>query len=193
MMRVVVICEDHTLDAYILKPVVEQIFSEAGRPARVQVSSNPRVQGYPQATNPAILEKTYENHPMADLFILVLDADCKEDERADALEQRLQTAGESGVALAAVLAIQEVEVWALALHKDKLRSAWQDVRDDCDPKEHYFEPFIQLQGWRRSPGKGRSMAMRPLKTQWASLKRRCPEVQQLCDDVQAFLDAQGAD
>jgi hypothetical protein len=53
--KVLVVPEDPSLDQYILKPVVERIFSDLGRSPRVAVLSNPRLRGVSQALDSAIL------------------------------------------------------------------------------------------------------------------------------------------
>ena len=48
--RVLVIPEDPTNNGYILKPLVEMVMEEVGRPrARVTVLTNPRLRGYDHA------------------------------------------------------------------------------------------------------------------------------------------------
>lgn len=45
-----VVPEDPVLDQYVLKPIVEKLFVDLGRRARVQVLANPRLRGVSQAS-----------------------------------------------------------------------------------------------------------------------------------------------
>jgi hypothetical protein len=48
--RVLVIPEDPTYNGYILKPLVERMLAEAGKPnARVTLLTNPKLGGYARA------------------------------------------------------------------------------------------------------------------------------------------------
>ena len=50
--RVLIIPEDPTYNGYILKPIIERMFGELGKPAaHVVVLTNPRLRGYTQATH----------------------------------------------------------------------------------------------------------------------------------------------
>jgi hypothetical protein len=88
------------------------------------------------------------------------------------------------------LAIEEVEVWALALHRSELPSQWSDVRRECHPKERYFDPLVRGKKWQESPGKGRASAMARLAGNWRSLKSVCRELQHLQQSVGAWLEDQ---
>lgn len=74
-MKVLVIPEDPTLDQYILKPVVERLFSDLGKTARVQVLSKPRLRGIAQALDPTIIADVVQTYPMVDLFLVMVDRD----------------------------------------------------------------------------------------------------------------------
>lgn len=87
--------------------------------------------------------------------------------------------------LIACLARQEVEVWMLALHADRLNARFADVRAHCDPKEAWAEPLLDELG-RDGPGRGRKRAMRALAGNWRSLRSRCPELGALQAAVSAF-------
>jgi hypothetical protein len=53
--KVLVIPEDPTLDQYILKPVVNRLFADLGRTARIDILSNPRLRGVDQELSQAVL------------------------------------------------------------------------------------------------------------------------------------------
>lgn len=87
----------------------------------------------------------------------------------------------------ACIAVEEVEVWMLALHREALGAPWQAIRSDCDPKERYADPSLQAQGTRTTPGHGRKQAMRALAGQWGSLMQVCPELRELRERLAAWL------
>lgn len=91
--------------------------------------------------------------------------------------------------LVAALAWQEIEVWALALHRQKLKAPWATVRAECDPKEAYWDPLVQAEGWLATVGKGRKKAMRELGKGWSGLLQVCPEIAALRDRVRTHLEA----
>jgi hypothetical protein len=119
-MKAVVICEDHTLDEYVVKPVVENIFRELGKRCRVTVASNPRVKGVDQALSADLLQHVFSNYRAADVFFLIVDRDGDEQRESGKLEECRRDAEKAGKALITCLAIEEVEVWALAIHREKL-------------------------------------------------------------------------
>jgi hypothetical protein len=173
VVKVLIIPEDPTLDAHILGPVFEKLFDDLGRMARVEVLQDPHLEGIDQALHPEMVKRIVEENPMVDLFFLVVDRDCnrfQNEARAASREQ------EHPGRLLACLAIEEVEVWMLALHREILGERWNAVRSECDPKERYAEPFLQERGWLSQVGKGRKRAMRGLATQWKSLLTVCPEL-----------------
>lgn len=75
-MRVLVIPEDPTLDRYVVKPIVERIFAEIGRTARVDVLTDPHISGASQALDRGLIAEVVLDNPMIDLFLLVVDRDC---------------------------------------------------------------------------------------------------------------------
>lgn len=56
-MKIMVVPEDPVLDQYILKPIVERMFEDLGRRARVQVLANPRLRGVAQALDHRVLAR----------------------------------------------------------------------------------------------------------------------------------------
>jgi hypothetical protein len=178
-----VIPEDPTNDQYILKPVVEQLFAGLGKSPRVQVLSNPRLQGVSQALSAAILADVVAMYPMVDLFLVLVDRDA-EPKRPLQAEERAQ---EHPDRLFVCLAIEEVEVWMLALHRDLLASPWQEVRAERDPKERFAQPFLAARAPRLSPGGGRVWAMRELGARWRGVLAVCPELAALERTLQSWL------
>ena len=185
-MKVLVIPEDPTLDQYVLKPVVEHIFRDLKRSARVFVLQDPHLRGFSEALARKTIGRILDERPMIDLFLLIVDRDCV-DGRQTQLDARVAQATDSGKSMLGCLAIEEVEVWALALHRSEL-PRWSDVRADCHPKEKYFDPLVREKKWQEGPGKGRASAMTALSGNWRSLKSLCPELQQLQDAIAAWLE-----
>ena len=185
-MKVTVISENHTLDQHILKPVVQRLFRDLNRRARVDVLPDPGLGGVSQALDKRILGRILDENPMVDLFLLIVDRDCVAS-RQGRLDARVQQAGDAGKAVIGCLAIEEVEVWALALHASELPDRWSQVRKECDPKERYFQPLAKAKSWLESKGRGRAEAMKALAGNWRALKQRCSEVQQLQDEIAVWL------
>ncbi|WP_224371568.1 hypothetical protein [Hyalangium versicolor] len=175
-MKVLIIPEDPTLDAHILQPIVEKLFEELGRKARIEVLQDPHLKGIDEALNKDMVARIVEENPMVDLFLLVVDRDCNRFENEARAASREQ---EHPGKLLSCVAIEEVEVWMLALHREALGERWGAIRSDCDPKERYAEPFLREQGWLSQVGKGRKRAMRGLSAQWKSLLSLCPELSAL--------------
>jgi hypothetical protein len=99
-----------------------------------------------------------------------------------------QREAESGDRLLACLAIEEVEVWMLALHRDGLEARWSDIRQDCDPKERYAHVLLKEKGWLSTVGKGRKKAMEGLGSKWQGLLQVCPELTDLKQRVAHWLE-----
>lgn len=182
-MKVMVIPEDPTLDQYILKPVVEQLFKDLGRSARVSVMSNPRLRGVAQALDAEILAGVVRTNPMIDLFLVLVDRDAEEKRHAVGQKRSEEHPGR----LFVCLAIEEVEVWMLAVHRDALGVPWQTVREERDPKERFAHPFLADRAPPLSPGNGRKWAMEPLGQRWRGVLDVCPELQELKDRLTIWL------
>lgn len=187
-MRVLVVPEDPVKDRYILKPVVEQIFDDLGRPkARIDVLENPRLQGVAEALSPKALTDIVQSprYRMIDLFLVLVDRD------GDAAGRpRVATAreGEHPDRLFVCLAIEEVEVWMLALHRDAIKAPWRQVRAEHHPKEAFAEPFLEEHAPRGNPGRGRAWAMHALdRKSWRVLLDLCPELVELKEKIASVL------
>jgi hypothetical protein len=112
---------------------------------------------------------------MEDLFVLVVDRDCNRQGNETKAAARV---AEQGGKLVACVAVQEIEVWLLALYKEELDASFSEVRKDCDPKERWAEPLLDRLG-SRGPGRGRKRAMRAIQSKWRSLRDSCPELRAL--------------
>ena len=73
--KVLVIPEDPTNNGYILKPLIEAILADIGKPrAKVTVLTTPHVRGYDSAVK-AIREELYVRYGFFDLWLFIPDAD----------------------------------------------------------------------------------------------------------------------
>ena len=191
-MRVLVVPEDPVKDRYILKPVVEQIFDDLGRPkTRVDVLENPRLQGVAEALSKKILADIVEGarYQMIDLFLILVDRD-GEASRSHVAAEREQ---DHPNRLFVCLAVEEVQVWMLALHRDAIKAPWRQVRAEHHPKETFAEPFLVERAPRGNPGRGRAWAMHSLdRKAWRVLLDLCPELDNLKQKIAAVLTSRGA-
>ncbi len=183
-MKVLIIPEDPTLDQYILKPVVKRLFDDLERPARIDVLSNPRLRGVAQALDSATLADIVSTFQMIDLFLVLVDRDGDTTRPAVAAARETEHPGR----LIACLAIEEIEVWMLALHRDTLGSPWREVQSERNPKERFATPFLAARAPKLDPGAGRSWAMRELGTGWRGVLQVCPEIDDLKRRIQDWLD-----
>lgn len=184
-MKVLVIPEDPTLDQYILKPVVGRLFSDLGRPARIDVLSNPRLRGVAQALSAPTLSGIADTFRMIDLFLVLVDRDGNMERPAVAAARETEHDGR----LFVCLAIEEIEVWMLALHRDALDAPWTEVRSERNPKERFAAPFLAANAPKLDVGGGRAWAMQELGAGWRGLLQVCPELQELKDRLQGWLQS----
>jgi len=172
--RVLVIPEDPTYNGYILKPLVERLLAEVGKPqAKVVLLTNPKVGGIEEA-KAAIRGRLVEAYRHLDLWLFLPDAD-----RATGLEELEKKAAAKGVRLVCCAARPEVEVWLLAGHRDKLGLSWPEVVQHPRLKEEVFEPFLARHGDARSAGGGRDSLMKETLANYRGLVRLCPELAEL--------------
>jgi hypothetical protein len=189
--RVAVVCEDHRLDQYILRPVLESLLAKLGKPrARVTAVTNPQLTGFSTLLT-RLCEVVERYDGVVDLVVIASDTDCDDgiDGRRDKcaqLRNRLDSCRLMRANVVVVCAIQEIEVWALWGARANL-PAWNVVRGDCDPKETYLNGFLTKADLKRAD-RGRSRLVEAsLSTGWDSLAQGCPELQTLEDDVRAIV------
>jgi hypothetical protein len=186
--KVMVIPEDPTLDQYILEPVIERMFLDLGRKARVQVLANPRIRGVAQALDAATVARVVAMYPMIDLFCILVDRDGEPGRRIEADMREADHPDR----LMVCLAVEEVEVWMLAVHRERLAAPWQEIRSERDPKERFARPFLAEHAPRQSLGEGRVWAMRDLGSKWRGVLAVCPELEELQQRLGAWLARHGA-
>jgi hypothetical protein len=183
-MKVLIIPEDPTLDQHILKPIVERTLADLGRSARVFVLQDPHLRGIQDALDADQVTTIIRDNPMIDLFLLIADRDCDRFGNTAKAAARQHDHPEK---LIACLAVEEVEVWMLALHRGQLEASWNEVRAECDPKERFARPFLDECGWSGLVGRGRKRAMRDLGRQWTGLVKVCPEIAELKEGIDLWL------
>jgi hypothetical protein len=169
-----VVPEDPSNNGYILKPLVVCLLEACGKPnAKVDVLSNPRAQGYAHAK--ALLRGSLlERYRHKDLILFLVDADGK-DRRGEFEVLEKEAAGQ-GVRLLCCAAQQEVEVWLLAGHREKLGAGWQEIRAEVSVKERFFEGFLRKHGNPKAAGGGREELMKATLGNYGALLKLCPEL-----------------
>lgn len=183
-MKVMVIPEDPALDQYVLKPIVERMFEDLGRRARIQVLTSPRLRGVAQALDREELARIVAASREFKVFLVMVDRDAVESRAALAATREDEHPGR----LFACLAVEEVEVWMLALHRERLGVPWREVRADRDPKERFAGPLLAELAPRMPVGGGRKRAMEPLgQKEWRSLLQLCPELDELRNRLSVWL------
>jgi hypothetical protein len=172
--RVLAIPEDPTHNGYILRPLVERMLAETGKPnARVVLLTNPKLDGYDHAVQ-AIKGELVERYGYFDLWLFMPDADKAGD--LVVLEKLLEG---KGVCLRCCAARPEVEAWLLAGHRQHLMVKWSEVASHPKLKEDVFEPFLKEYGDPRSAGGGREALTRETLSNYRSLLELCPELKEL--------------
>lgn len=190
-MKVLVIAEDYRLDQYVLKPLVQALLAAVGRPrARVAMCMDPHYTGVDAVLDkPANLIDIVEAHPMADLYLLIVDRDGKagRKHRVENREAELAEKLAARQAFVGTLAWQEVEVWLLAGHDLPTAWEWATVRAEIHAKETYFEPFAEGRGVQDGPRHGREALGEEAARRYARVRQRCPEVEALEGRIRAWI------
>ena len=174
---VLVVPEDHTLDQYILLPLVRKLMAACGRPrATVNVLRKQRVQGYSDAKK-VLVEYVLPTHKYYNLLLFMPDADGRD--RADEFRHLESEAALRNVRLLCCAAVEEVEAWLLAGHLGKLNNPWSVIRADTSVKENHFFRFLQSHGDVRAVDGGRKRLMEETLLNYSGLLDRCPELKEL--------------
>jgi len=184
--RVLVIPEDPTQNGYILRPLVQAIVGDAGRPqARVVVLTNPRFQGYDHALR-AIREDLPGRYGFWDLWLFFPDADRASPDAMGDLERALQV---QGIRLLCCPAQPELEIYACAGFVCELGEPWDQARRNPKLKELVFAPLLQKRGDFRRAGQGRDLLIAEALQNLPRLYRLCPELKALRDRIEKCLTA----
>lgn len=176
--RVAVACEDHTVDQYILKPLLEGALRWAGRPhARVRMITSPRIQGISDLRRElcSILKPWLFQ---ADALVVVVDRDC-DPQRQAAWTQLIDACDIDANRVHLLVPEQEAEIYCLWGVRRDLPGSWDDVRDECHPKEVYLEPRLSRADLAR-PDRGRKRLIESsLASGFESIASGCNELRDL--------------
>ncbi len=180
--RVLVIPEDPKNNGYILKPLVEAILADAGKPnAKVTVLTRPRLEGYDQAVK-AIRDELPDSYGFWDLWIFGPDGDRAKPEAMTALESDL---AEMGIKLLCCPAQPEVEIYACVPYRGEFKGGWEAARKDVRFKEDVFDPLLAKYGDERRAGRGRDLMIAETLKNRAALYQLCPELKRLRGRIEA--------
>ncbi len=183
-LRVLVIPEDPTHNGYILKPLVEAVLADLGKPsARVQVLTSPRLSGYDHA-KVALRSELPVSYGHLDLWLFMPDADRAGPAAMAALELELQ--GRS-IPLFCCPAEPEVEIYACAAYRGEIALGWQAARCNPHMKEEIFAPLLAAHGDPRRAGGGRDQMVAESLRNLQLLYTLCPELKRLRDRLAAHL------
>lgn len=179
-MNVLVIPEDFRKDQYVLKPIVQKMMRTIGLNARVQVCQDPLLGGIGEALKWERLAEIVDRYRgMVRLFLLVVDRDCVAGRRArlDDLERKAtKNLAGSDRAFLAEAAQEEIEVWVLAGMNDLEKSwSWREIREECHPKEQYYDAYAQQRRLLEAPYKGRDRLAREAASNYSRIRQLCPE------------------
>ena len=180
-----VIPEDPVQNGYILKPLIEMVLAEAGKPAaRVKVLSRPRLRGYDHAVQ-AVKGDIVRLYRHMDLWLFLPDRDRATPDAMSDLEVHL---ARQSVKLLCCPAEPEVEIYACVAYRKEIALDWAEVRCHSRLKEDVFTPLLRAHGNRRSPGQGRErMTLASIKRP-RSFFQLCPEIADLRDRIAALPD-----
>lgn len=194
-MNVQIVLEDTPNDRHIAVPIVQAMFQFLGRPAKVTALAE-RMRSVEQATDlDRLLPLLAARRGMVDVFLLIVDRDCRAPDRPRGgdraaalrqLEQRIKESGELGAEcrFLACEAWEELEVWLLAGFEHE---AWRPIREHCDPKEEYFEPFARARGVFEFPAGGRAELMAEAVRRYRRIRHLCGELQLLEERLRPIL------
>lgn len=176
-LNVLVIPEDFRKDQYMLKPIVEAMFRNIGRPnARIRVCQDPLLGGISEALKKENIESIVKRYGMVDIFLLCVDRDGDTNRRNKLNNMQTYALSKlSNKLFIAENAWQEIEVWVLAGHNLPNTWRWNDIRSDPNPKENYFLPYSQHRDLFEQPHQGRKILADEAAKEYKRIRQRCPE------------------
>ena len=177
-MNVIVIPEDFRKDQYMLKPIIQAMMAQIGKPrAKVRICQDPLLGGVEEALKWENIESIIKRYPMVNLFLLCVDRDSKPGRKnqLDKLEAAASKILPDNHFFIAENAWQEIEVWVLAGHDLPSDWNWQDIRQAIDPKETYFIPLAKQRNLLDNKGEGREQLAKEAASRYQRLRQLCPE------------------
>lgn len=183
--KVLVIPEDPTYNGYLLKPLVERLLSESGKPkAQVLVLRDPKAGGFSDACDLVQSGRLRERYGYYDLWLFLPDGD----------QVRVLQTLEDGIVdqkarLIASYLTPEVEVTLIAGHPNADTTGWEAKKQHPQFKEAIFVPFLAEYGNPTAPGAGREKLMREALQNYQRIKQLVPEVADLELRLTAALQA----
>jgi hypothetical protein len=179
--NVLIIPEDSRRDKELLRPIIQALMAELGRPkAKVRVCEQPVLGGVGEALKWERIHKILDRWGgQTDLFLLLVDRDGAQNagRRAalDSLEQRSAAVLAEGQALLGELAIEEIEVWVLAGHNLPSEWKWLEIRADAHPKESFFASFLTQHRKMAADAAGRAIVAEEAARSIRRILQLCPE------------------
>jgi len=193
--NVLVIPEDFRKDEAILLPLVRSLMKAIGVRARVTVCKDPLLGGVSEAMKWEHVDQIVDKYwGMVQLYLLLVDRD-GEAGRVAGLGRLERLAseklGEHTWTFLGENAWQEVDVWILAGMRDLPREwSWAEVRQDRDPKEAYYEPYVEQRGLSGLPDQGRRRLALEAAKNFRRIRQLCPEdLGRLEERIRAALEA----
>ena len=184
--KVLVIPEDPTHNGYILKPLVQAIVADAGRPrAQVTVLTTPRLEGNDHALR-AVKTDLADRYGHWDMWLFMPDADRASPAAMLALEAEL---ARRHVRLLCCPAEPEAEIYASVAYRAALGVGWAAARQHRRFKEALFDPLLAQHGDARRAGGGRDRMVAESLKNYPLLLQLCPELRTLRDRIAALLQA----
>jgi hypothetical protein len=177
-MNVLIVPEDFRKDQFVLKPIIERMFTEIGKPrAKVLMCFDPILGGIDQATNWDRIGDILDMYPMVDIFLLLVDRDGVGPRRnvLNGLETKARQVLNDDRVLLAENAWQEIEVWALAGQDLPNGWSWTEIRQEIHPKETYFDSLAAVRGLLDEPGQGRTTMGKEAASNYKRVFSRCKE------------------
>ena len=177
--------EDPTHNGYILKPLMEMVLADAGKPsAKVTILTNPKTRWLRPGRNGGAgpVGFTLRLHgPLA-----VLPRRGSGERQCDG-GPRSQTP-RTGRQPAVLPGEPEVEVYASVAYRDEIGMDWRtEVRTHRQFKERVFTPLLAKYGDTRMPGGGRGRMTAESIRSRSRFFRLCPEIRRLRDRVADVL------
>lgn len=190
--KVVIACENHLNDRYILEPVVTAALQAIGVASpRVTTITNPQMSGFTTLlSNVCAIIHRYHKTVSALVIAFDLDGEDGQDGRPDRLvrvSNKLASCDSEAQNVVLLGCQMEAEVYAIWGHRAATGASWAEIRAERDPKEFYFDALLNQRDALTVDG-GRTRLMRAsLKAGWSSLRGGCLELEALEHDLRSIV------